>query len=100
MELCLEKYLITAGGKIKTSRCQARSKRHGGQCGAPAMRGKRVCRFHGGKSTGPTTEAGRQRIALSKTVHGRETRAIRSRRSTKAKEMKALKNLMRSLWMR
>jgi len=99
MELCLEKYLITAGGKIKTPRCQARSKRHGGQCGAPAMRGKRVCRFHGGKSTGPTTEAGRQRIARDKTVHGRETRAIRQRRTQKTREMKDLKKLMESLWM-
>lgn len=34
-------------------RCQARSKRHGGQCGAMAVRGKAVCKNHGGMSTGP-----------------------------------------------
>ena len=35
------------------ARCQARSKRHGGQCGAMAVRGKAVCKTHGGRSTGP-----------------------------------------------
>ena len=39
--------LNTAGGKITCPRCQAMSKRTGEQCGAPAERGKRVCRFHG-----------------------------------------------------
>lgn len=34
------------------ARCQARSKRHGGQCGAMAVRGKTVCKTHGGWSTG------------------------------------------------
>lgn len=34
------------------ARCQARSKRHGEQCGAMAVRGKAVCRIHGGRSTG------------------------------------------------
>ena len=34
------------------ARCQARSKRHGGQCGAMAVRGKAVCKTHGGRSTG------------------------------------------------
>lgn len=34
------------------ARCQARSKRHKGQCGAMAVRGKSVCKTHGGRSTG------------------------------------------------
>jgi hypothetical protein len=45
------------------------------------MRGKAVCRTHGGRSTGPKTEAGRQRCAQAKTIHGRETREARSERS-------------------
>jgi hypothetical protein len=45
------------------------------------MKGKAVCRTHGGLSTGPRTEAGRQRCAQAKTIHGRETRATRSKRS-------------------
>lgn len=70
--------LLTAGGRILCARCQARSKRHGGQCGAPAERGREVCRFHGARSTGPRTEAGRQKCAQAKFVHGRETRAQRA----------------------
>jgi hypothetical protein len=35
------------------------------------MRGKAVCRFHGGKSTGPKTKAGRERIRDAHFIHGR-----------------------------
>ena len=45
------------------------------------MKGKRVCKTHGGRSTGPKTEAGRQRCAEAKTMHGRETREARTERS-------------------
>ena len=34
-------------------RCQARSKRSGQQCKAPAVRGKKVCRMHGARSGAP-----------------------------------------------
>ena len=61
--------LVTAGGKVVCARCAAKSKRSGKQCKKPAMRGKAVCDFHGGRSTGPETEAGkaRQRAAVTKT---------------------------------
>jgi hypothetical protein len=45
------------------------------------MKGKVVCRTHGGLSTGCKTEAGRQRCAEAKTIHGRETREARTERS-------------------
>jgi hypothetical protein len=45
------------------------------------MKGKAVCRTHGGLSTGCKTEAGRQRCAEAKTIHGRETREARTERS-------------------
>jgi len=48
---------------------------------ALAPQGKRVCKWHGGRSTGPKTEAGRQRCAEAKTIHGRETRKARTERS-------------------
>jgi hypothetical protein len=38
-------------------RCGAQN-RQGRPCQCPAMRGKRRCRLHGGKSTGPRTAAG------------------------------------------
>jgi hypothetical protein len=63
--------LRTAGGRIVCRRCTAKSKRSGEQCKKPALRMSRTqkCEFHGGRSTGPKTEAGkaRQRVAVLKT---------------------------------
>ena len=61
--------LVTAGGKVVCARCMAKSKRSGEQCKKPALQGKAVCDFHGGRSTGPKTQAGkdRQRAAVTKT---------------------------------
>jgi hypothetical protein len=42
--------------------CGAKT-RAGGCCQVRAEPGKTRCRFHGGKSTGPKTQAGRARIA-------------------------------------
>ncbi len=89
-----DSYISTAGGKIRCSRCQARSKRTGVQCGAPAEKGKRVCRFHGARSTGPRTEEGRLRIALRKTQHGGETRQARTERSEKTALLAHLEDIM------
>jgi len=79
--LHLEQTLKTLGGRVTCQRCQAKSKRTKLQCEAPALKGKRVCKTHGGRSTGPRTEAGRQRCAEAKTIHGRETRDTRTERS-------------------
>ena len=73
----MELTLTTAGGKIVCRRCNALSKRTKLQCGGPAMQGKKKCKFHGGLSTGPVTELGRQICAAAKTVHGKDTRADR-----------------------
>ena len=63
--------LLTGGGKITCKRCSAKSKRSGEQCKKPALKTSRTqkCEFHGGRSTGPKTEAGkaRQRAAVLKT---------------------------------
>jgi hypothetical protein len=72
---------FTLGGRVECNQCQARSSRTKLQCRAPAIKGKRVCKWHGGRSTGPKTEAGRQRCAEAKTIHGRETREARTERS-------------------
>ena len=86
--------LYTAGGKINCPRCQAMSKRTRLQCAAPAERGKRVCRFHGARSTGPKTEEGKLRIALAQTQHGNETRHARAERSAKTAELLAMEDIM------
>jgi hypothetical protein len=56
-----EKLLTTAGGKISCHRCQALSKRTKKQCARPALKGKQVCDFHGGKSSGSRTAEGKER---------------------------------------
>ena len=45
------------------------------------MKGKAVCRTHGGLSTGARTEAGKLRVRTTNLKHGRETREARSERS-------------------
>ena len=83
-----ESHILLGGGRIHALRCQALSKRSKQQCRKAASKGKRVCMFHGGKSTGPVTHSGKQRCAMAKTIHGRETRSIRSKRTQKLAEMK------------
>lgn len=94
--ILLEQTILTLGGRITCQRCQARSKRTKLQCRAPASKGTK-CRFHGGASTGPKTEAGLQRCALAKTTHGRETRSIRAERSQAIARLQALESLGHAL---
>ncbi len=82
--------LVTAGGRIRCPRCQAKAKRTGQQCLRPALRSKRVCRLHGGASTGPKTQAGRERCAQARLVHGRETTTIRHERSVASARLAVL----------
>ena len=83
-----EPHITLLGGRVRAHRCQALSKRSKLQCGKAALKGKSVCMFHGGKSTGPVTELGRQRCAAAKTIHGFETRAKRKYRAKKFDEMR------------
>jgi hypothetical protein len=91
----MEKTIEMFNGTL-VPRCAARSKRSGLQCRKAAMRDKRVCRTHGGASTGPKTPEGRQRCAKAKTVHGRETRAIRAKRDAKLRELREIEGLMKA----
>ena len=67
--------LITAGGLIVCARCQAMSKRTKVQCGAPAEKGNRLCRFHGSRSAGPKTEAGKIRSETASITSGEYNRS-------------------------
>jgi hypothetical protein len=62
--------------------CTAKSKRSGLQCRACAIKDSPThkCRTHGGVSTGPKSQVGRDRIAAAHLVHGRETRTVRAER--------------------
>lgn len=89
----------TAGGRIQCVQCQAKSKRTGVQCRAPASKGKTKCRFHGGASTGPRTQEGRKRCAAARIVHGFETRQARSERSEGMRRLRLLEELGHALEM-
>ena len=91
--LSLEQHLQTLGGLVICKRCQARSKRSGYQCRAPSIAGKNVCRFHGGKSTGPKTPQGRQRCAQARTIHGLETTTMREERSLASARLAMLESV-------
>ncbi|WP_363319798.1 HGGxSTG domain-containing protein [Roseovarius sp.] len=90
---------ITVFGGATAARCQARSKRSGQQCRKPAIKGKRVCRTHGGVSTGPRTPQGRQRCAEARMVHGREGRETRNQRAAKLRELRQIEAVMVRLGM-
>lgn len=95
--LLLEQNLKTLGDRITCQRCLARSKRTKQQCRAPAAKGKTKCRFHGGASTGPKTEQGRQRCADAKTIHGFETRKTRTERALGMRRLRELEDLGHAL---
>ena len=86
-------YVWLMGGRIRAFQCQALSKRSKLQCKNAARKGKRLCKFHFGK-TGRITIDGRQRCAEAKFIHGRETREKREIRAKKLKEMKMLVSLL------
>ena len=91
-----ESHIFLMNGRILAQRCQALSKRSKLQCKKAALTGKKVCMFHGGKSTGPLTKDGRKRCAIAKTVHGYETRTAREYRANKFRELKVLFDRMYS----
>lgn len=76
----MEETYRSRNGKVVCRRCLARSSRHGGQCGRPALRGMNVCQFHGGRG-GPKTAEGRARIALANTMHGKASKRVRDNRA-------------------
>jgi len=88
---------ITLFGNRQAQRCHARN-RSGNQCRNAVARGDggSVCRYHG-HGGGPKTPEGRQRCAEAKTIHGKETRAIRQRRSELSRELYELEVVGREL---
>jgi hypothetical protein len=69
--------LVTCGGKIVCRRCKASSVRTKQQCGRPAIKGKTVCQFHGGLSTGPRSEESKNRLRTLNLKEGFFTAEVR-----------------------
>ena len=93
----LEKIIVLAGGRITCLRCTARTKHSKDQCRKPAMRGKTKCRTHGGASTGPKTQAGKDAIREAHFKHGEQTLEAKAARSAKDAEMQALEDVLHAL---
>jgi hypothetical protein len=97
----VEKYLLTAGGRITCLRCTAKSVRSGNQCLKPALKSSRTfkCPTHGGRNKGPITEAGKARSAAAHIKTGEFTKQAYRERSQKLAEMMQLEDAMHVLKM-
>ena len=91
-----ENFITLAGGAIRCRRCLAKSVRSGRQCAKPAMKSSKTqkCTHHGGRSIGPQTEAGRQRIAAAHTTHGEKTKLARQQHSKDSAKISMLEDSM------
>lgn len=89
-----ESKIKTAGGKITCQRCQAHSKRTKLQCGKPALKGKSVCQFHGGRSTGAKTKAGKARQKAAVTKSGNYTKESSDARASSMRMLHGLEDAM------
>lgn len=93
--------LITAGGRLICARCTAKSKTTGLQCGRPALKTSKTqkCQFHGGRSTGPKSLEGRQRIASANYKHGESSKESRRSYSKASAILRRLEESMYVLGM-
>lgn len=83
----------TPGNWDNAPRCGAKT-RAGTPCRAAAMKNGR-CRLHGGKSTGPKTAEGIERIRASRTKHCRYSQASIARRREAREAIRALRALLK-----
>ena len=88
--------IIIAGGKILCLRCTAKSKRSGEQCRKPALKTSRTqkCQFHGGRSTGAKTTAGKARHRAAVTTYGNHTKEAIESRARSARVLARLEDAM------
>ena len=96
-----EPYVTIAGGRIRCLRCTAQSSRTGKQCGKPAMKSSRMqkCTHHGGRSTGPKTLGGKQRIAQAHLVHGKCTQTAKAKYAQDSANVSMLEDCLHLLKM-
>ena len=94
-------YVILAGGRIRCLRCTAQSSSTKKQCGKPAMKSSRTqkCTHHGGRSTGPKTLEGKQRIAQAHLVHGKSTKVAKAKYAQDSAKVSMLEDCLHLLKM-
>lgn len=85
----------------QSPRCGARAKSTGKPCQREGMRRRDGsygrCYVHGGSSTGPRTEAGKERHRIAVTKHGRKSRAFIEQRRQLSAELKRLQSAAEQL---
>ena len=92
----MERFLSTAGGRIRCLRCTAKSSRTKKQCGRPALitSTTKVCQFHGGRGSGPKTDEGKARIAAAHTKHGEYSKAAKALTSAGLAKLSQLEDVL------
>ena len=75
-------------------RCQAKRRFNRGPCHEPAIKGRRVCRLHGGKGGGPK---GKANGAFKTGRYSKETIARRRQSRAAAAALRDLLNMAREL---
>lgn len=83
------------GDFMKAPRCGAKT-RKGTSCLAPAMKNGR-CRLHGGKSTGPKTTEGIEKIRQAQLKHGNYTKEALAERKKFNSLLRQLKNTLNEI---
>lgn len=63
-------------------KCLAKAKSTGQRCRNVALKGKRICYLHGGKSTGAKTEQGKRRSKYARLQHGDYSAQVKRNRHT------------------
>ena len=91
-----ELFVTLAGGRIRCLRCTAQSSRTKMQCGKPAMKSSRSqkCTHHGGRSTGPRTAEGKQRLLEAHHLHGERTNTSRAEYSKDSAKLSMLEDCL------
>ena len=92
-------HVSLAGGRIRCLRCTAQSSRTKKQCGKPAMNSSATqkCTHHGGRSTGPRTAGGKQRLQQAHLLHGEHTKTARAEYSKDSAKLSMLEDCLRVL---
>lgn len=84
-----------------TPKCEAMSKQSGLQCGNFAVKNRRVCHIHGGKTpkhnTGANTKEGKSRQKMANWKHGLRSKEAKEETLRLKEFMKACKELIQCL---
>lgn len=83
------------GDPTRAARCGAKTRR-GTPCLCPAMKNGR-CKLHGGKSTGPRTAEGIERIRRAVMKHGHYSQQAKAERAAYRKLLRDCRELLAGL---